>query len=380
MNYTPDFACSDEAGLDYAAFPCDTTCPPLPAPRVEATEDAVALVAGELDAEFYRAAAGDLGERSPAAHYHEHGWRQGLNPNIWFDTRYYLTQYPDIAAAGIDPFHHFLAHGRAEGRRPARPGAAQRDVLEAAIAPQDRRPGYDAPADAPRLSEEAVAGALSVSLGQAPAGLVLAASHDRYVDVTGGMQIMIADEQVLFNERGFAYLHISPAISRLTLGSPDEGSAWLQLVLQGRFLGLITDAALARVLRSLPPRGRRIFVVHSVFGHRPASLAELARSLAPAHSYFWLHDYSALCEGFNLLRDDVEFCHAPPVDSMACRVCIYGANRARYLLALGELFEGVEFHVLAPSRACLDIFLAGSSLPWLTARVHENATLLPDDF
>lgn len=38
-----------------------------------------------------------------------------------FDPAFYLMQYPDIAAAGLDPYQHFLSHGQAEGRQGARP-------------------------------------------------------------------------------------------------------------------------------------------------------------------------------------------------------------------------------------------------------------------
>ncbi len=35
-----------------------------------------------------------------------------------FDTDWYLTQYPDVAAAGVDPLQHYLNHGRFENRWP----------------------------------------------------------------------------------------------------------------------------------------------------------------------------------------------------------------------------------------------------------------------
>jgi 2-polyprenyl-3-methyl-5-hydroxy-6-metoxy-1,4-benzoquinol methylase len=35
-----------------------------------------------------------------------------------FDTAYYLRTYPDVAAAGIDPYEHYLQFGAAEGRDP----------------------------------------------------------------------------------------------------------------------------------------------------------------------------------------------------------------------------------------------------------------------
>ena len=52
---------------------------------------------------------------------------QKLKPKKWragklaFDAAWYLEQYPDVAAAGIDPLRHYLDHGRYEGRLGAAP-------------------------------------------------------------------------------------------------------------------------------------------------------------------------------------------------------------------------------------------------------------------
>jgi hypothetical protein len=35
-----------------------------------------------------------------------------------FDADWYLTTYPDVAAAGLDPIDHYLNHGASEGRNP----------------------------------------------------------------------------------------------------------------------------------------------------------------------------------------------------------------------------------------------------------------------
>lgn len=35
-----------------------------------------------------------------------------------FDAAYYLEEYPDVAASGVDPLAHYCAHGWREGRRP----------------------------------------------------------------------------------------------------------------------------------------------------------------------------------------------------------------------------------------------------------------------
>jgi GT2 family glycosyltransferase len=54
----------------------------------------------------------------PLRHYVEKGWRDGLSPSVYFDAFWYLRQYPDVAAAGIEPLLHYLRHGWREVRNP----------------------------------------------------------------------------------------------------------------------------------------------------------------------------------------------------------------------------------------------------------------------
>jgi len=49
-------------------------------------------------------------------HYLEYGVDKSLNPSIGFDTAYYLQNHPDVAAAGVNPFLHYVCNGRNEGR------------------------------------------------------------------------------------------------------------------------------------------------------------------------------------------------------------------------------------------------------------------------
>ncbi|WP_420412688.1 beta strand repeat-containing protein [Roseibium sp.] len=51
-------------------------------------------------------------------HYNTFGRFEGSDPSASFDTSFYLSQYPDVAAAGINPFDHFLANGSLEMRLP----------------------------------------------------------------------------------------------------------------------------------------------------------------------------------------------------------------------------------------------------------------------
>ena len=50
-----------------------------------------------------------------AVHYVVHGWKEGRRPGPGFDPAFYLTEYPDIAASGTNPLLHYARCGRAEG-------------------------------------------------------------------------------------------------------------------------------------------------------------------------------------------------------------------------------------------------------------------------
>ena len=55
----------------------------------------------------------------PYQHYLQYGWKEGRDPSALFDTRFYLTHNSDVASAGVDPLVHFEMYGAAEGRAPS---------------------------------------------------------------------------------------------------------------------------------------------------------------------------------------------------------------------------------------------------------------------
>ncbi|GIX12463.1 MAG: hypothetical protein KatS3mg118_0422 [Paracoccaceae bacterium] len=71
-----------------------------------------------FDRDFYLAEYPEVAATGmdPEEHFNRIGWREGKDPSPYFSTEFYLETYPDIREAGINPFAHYLAHGRAEGR------------------------------------------------------------------------------------------------------------------------------------------------------------------------------------------------------------------------------------------------------------------------
>ena len=53
----------------------------------------------------------------PLEHFLTYGWREGRNPNAFFDVTGYLEANPDVAQQGVNPLIHFLEFGLIEGRR-----------------------------------------------------------------------------------------------------------------------------------------------------------------------------------------------------------------------------------------------------------------------
>ena len=74
-----------------------------------------------FDSNYYLAENPDVAAAGvdPYQHYIDDGWHEGRNPDQYFDTNYYLAQNPDVAASGMDPLLHYQLFGWKEGRDPS---------------------------------------------------------------------------------------------------------------------------------------------------------------------------------------------------------------------------------------------------------------------
>jgi GT2 family glycosyltransferase/glycosyltransferase involved in cell wall biosynthesis len=351
--------------------------PIVPPQVVGEDEDRIALIRTEFSESYYLSKNPDVAATGidPAEHYYHSGWREGRNPNSDFDTRFYVKTNEDVLKAGVNPFWHYLVFGRKEDRVACRPGDYRRSLIDSARVPEKRSKDYVVP-PGELIDTHVLAGRIDAALAEA-VGLVISLSHDCYIRVIGGTQIFIADEQRRFADRQHAYIHLSPFRAQLTLAPLDDAFE-VQVVIDGEFAGIATLESFIAILgeRAVGFGKPRMFVVHSVLGFNEEQLVKLRTALDPARSVFWLHDYTSLCEGFNLLRDDLAFCNAPPATSMACRICVYGDGRARHLNRMQRLFEGCDFDVLSPSASTLDLWSSRTQLPYASAAVHPHSQLV----
>lgn len=336
----------------------------------------LALIAANVDANYYLARNPDVmaAGADPAEHYWHMGWREGRDPNPWFQTDDYLRANPDVRAAGVNPLWHYVTQGRGEGRKLRPAGDGWRDELDRLDA--DSPAIRNAPPDAPALDADAMRALLSAAC-RAMRGVVVSVSHDRYLDVPGGTQLLVADEQRKFNGDCAVYLHLSPIEARLGLAPASPEPQWFNVVLDGDTCGIATAGAVSVALADLPADLPRILVVHALHGHRPEVVAGVAGALRPRHAFFWVHDYGAACPNPRLMRNGIAFCHAPLPQSLACRVCAYGTGRQAHLARMRDLFKAVSFHVVAPSAVALAQWQRAVALPARSLGIHPHARLDP---
>lgn len=73
---------------------------------------------GLFDDAYYLAHNPDVAAAGvdPYRHFLANGWREGRDPSTRFSLMDYLAANPDVKAAAVDPLLHYLKYGRAEGR------------------------------------------------------------------------------------------------------------------------------------------------------------------------------------------------------------------------------------------------------------------------
>jgi hypothetical protein len=327
-----------------------------------------------FDAKYYLDCYPDIarGGCDPLEHYHAAGWREGRNPSRRFNTAYYLRRHNDVARAGINPLLHFAIAGHLENREFVRPMDTWRERLDSTRPPRvaardwGRRDGNARP-----LGQDELLEALATALEGRT--FVISVSHDDYTSNTGGVQNLIADEQRASAELRWPYLHVSPA-QPLPLLADDRPNGEFSVILRldRDRIGVTDLASLLHVLARMRAAGSAAeVVIHHFLGHAPEMLKRLLHAAGCRRPVVWAHDFFIACPSINLLRNDVMFCHSPPPDSPACAICSYGEERIDHLRRMQDFFSDVLPIVLAPSEFALQSWLRTSALP------HSRAAAVP---
>lgn len=331
------------------------------------------VIRAEFDPQFYLALNEDVAQSGidPLAHFIEFGWREGRDPNAYFSTKSYLEENPDVENAGIDPFYHYIVAGRAEGRRPRPALGFRHDVLSNQDS-LEKRMARALEVPAARLgTKQALLDALSGLTRSGRQRLYVSISHDDFTANVGGVQLCLQLESTAFAERGFDHLHLFPGHTLLVTNQDEDPASGL--FVNGQFAGYFRTHAIAQslgdVLDTRSEWRERTFAVHSLLGHNVEALTAVLKSLRISSGYFWVHDYASVCAGLQLLRDDVEFCHAPDPASVACEICLYGERRRLQMSDHAAFFQEFDLTALAPSQTALETWKRSAAL---SARAGER--------
>jgi hypothetical protein len=335
------------------------------------------VVAAEFDQEFYLAKYQDvaLANVDSLKHFLETGWREGRDPNHHFSCADYLESYPDIRDARINPFVHYLKTGRLEGRSPKQDLGFRYEVLKKLETVEDmivqakchfpRRPVTDGGLLAQKIKTEL----------RGSNGLIVSVSHDDFHSNVGGIQLCLMRESTGLISRGFTYLHLSPSVP-LPIVNANYRHSQLIVNVNGDNLGVLDPSTIAEIL-GRQSRTRKIngVAIHSLLGHHERAIISIAKSASALKGWFWIHDFASLCAGFNLMRNDVQYCDAPDEQSGGCLICKYSFHRKGNSVAYSKVLSTLDLTPVAPSKSALEIW--SKKFPNLksVSRVHPHCQL-----
>lgn len=172
----------------------------------------------------------------------------------------------------------------------------------------------------------------------------------------GGTDKVILSHQEMFMKRGYTYVYLHPMdrISRFLLPQ-----GYWNVIINGKFTTIGTIDFVIRHIEQYfgrKPVFREIHI-HHLKGLRGSDVEEaLDRIQVPVK--FYIHDYYTICENYNLMKNDQEYCGADGISEQKCQDCRYFASakvqetRIRNFL---KRFSGrIEF--IAPSECAKKIW------------------------
>ena len=337
--------------------------------------DAANPVREAFDAAFYLDRYPDVAEAGldPFHHFMDWGWREGRDPAPWFIMDVYLSVNPDIKSAGVNPFQHYVVTGRLEGRPLKDDYGFRYDILKNSPPLEERVLWARTAARKIQVAPVAELEAALTAAGSL-AGLHISVSHDDYTASLGGVQLCLAREADAIAEAGRPRLHIYPA-SYSPVIDVETDQPMVGVLINGERAGLFPAEAVAQALAGRVSKAT--FAVHSFLGHTIPAITAILKAAGLRKGFFWIHDFASVCSNYALLRNDVVFCGAPPPDSQACGICIYGERRQIHLAEHGDFFRAFEVTAVAPSAAAMSLWRKTYPGAAKAVRVLPHAVLEP---
>ncbi|HEY9075458.1 MAG TPA: hypothetical protein VIO61_02865 [Anaerolineaceae bacterium] len=352
----------------------------------------------------------DNRETEPLSHYLESGWKEKRNPNRHFDVGWYLLYYPDVAEAGAEPLRHYLEKGWREMRNPnayfdntcyleLNPNVNHLDrdpftyFLET-LSPlgwladtgntyqhthEDnpiRKARFDVSAAVPR--KPYIVSPLNISLRLTEHlrwnRYVISLSQDPYLKQIGGVQLLISDEQLRCNTDQIDYIHICP-LNESPIFIKNDEPFYVQITCNGISLGEYEGNDLIAFFTKFKANHLEKIIIHHLKGFNIHWVYRLLAEIGEQKIVYWIHDYFSICPKYNLLRNQMQFCHAPDILSDSCQTCISGEERCTHIPYFRTLFNTFAMEIYSPSEYAFSLWKQALDFPVKTVHVVPHAKL-----
>lgn len=205
------------------------------------------------------------------------------------------------------------------------------------------------------------------------APLILSVSHDNYREIPGGVQFCLQREENIARDRGMLYVQLHPWQPLPHLADRATADDYLVSInCDGTLIGTASMEAMIDAVSSVVGKGRKArVIIHHLLGHAPEAMARLVKAAGDSKPLFWLHDFFSLCPSVTLQRNTLKFCAAPPPNSNACFLCVFGSSRGDHLARMGAFFQATTPVVVAPSKITAQFWLSKAHL------AHEGLVIVP---
>ncbi|GLV23546.1 hypothetical protein TomMM35A_33840 [Sphingobium sp. TomMM35A] len=334
------------------------------------------VIASAFDINFYLSSYPDIRDAGvdPVWHYAISGWMEGRDPSLNFSTRYYLETYPDIGDAGVNPFYHFLVSGKAEGRTSKHELGFRYDILsrlqpvaeQIAIAKASRQPIQT-------KTPDTLCAAIAKAMANR-ASVILSFSHDDFQTHVGGVQLLLRRELKLLQEQNILQLNFHPVYPLAFMDTSGE-DVLVAATIDGVPIGAYRSSDVVKAMRASRFKSEPTFAVHNLLGHNVEQVIGILEASGAQSGHFWIHDFAPLYNNYKLMRNDVEYSGIPRIGTMAWQLCEYARADFSHRDECAKLFDRFTINLIAPSQSALDIWKKAEALQPNSSRVIEHCAL-----
>lgn len=180
-----------------------------------------------------------------------------------------------------------------------------------------------------------------------------------YTRGLGGTNKVICAHQNLLNSRGISYFYLCPVNNAITrIGRVDTRRYW-NVIVDGKYSGVLNEYSIVAKLANYELEGYQalgVFIHHLREVDIPSINALLEAFCLPV--YYYIHDYYAICESYNLLDSNGSYCGGK-ANEHGCLTCLYREEAEIKRSKIKDFLYGIRDKItfIAPSDAAKDIWV-----------------------